>query len=285
MPPPHPLPPDPNVPALNPYGSRIRFTQNLYPPPGALYMGPNDFLNVNFLSPTTSGNIVLNWTLLKYDGTVETNSLTVATVTGPIFQSFVTLPAEGFLLGYLLTCTVGARGQCYARVFLQTAQTIVTCLSQGYIAIGNRQTFPNPVYEESLSGTGWQHTIHVADVTGGTPSWTVAAGVHWKIRSVMTQFTSSAAGVARSLSITVFDGLGNEAAQLGAAGTIAPSTSQVLNWAPGLTPLNSGLFQGMGFPREMMIPPGYVVAINAVVLDVGDKFQLNNLFVEEYVGL
>lgn len=268
----------------NPYGQRIRFGQNLLAPASAIYMGPSDFLLVQILSPTTTTTMSLSWSLLKFDGTVEYNTINGAVAALATFQNFSATAAEGFLLSYLLTTNNTNRGQCYSKVFINSAAGAWMQLGASYTSLTYRQAYPFPLNENSLAGPGSTRLVNTPDVTGGNPSWTVPAAAYWKVRSIRSQFTASAAGAARSIDAQVQPSGGSIGVQAGAAATIAPSGSQVLNWAQGLNNASIGLFQTMGFPGEFLIPPASVVTLVASVLDVGDKFQGNNIYVEEFAG-
>lgn len=279
-----------NLPSQNPYGPAVTFQTSGILPPSALYIGPNDAILVNVISPSVAATLTIWTQFLRADGVLISSTYSAKAVQGNNGQVLTIAPAEGFLLSFVVQSSIVSRGQVFVRVFTVPGGerglvgSLPRVFLQGYASAVDLLNYPGSIAESSLSGRGWLHVIHLADVTGGTPAFVVPANTHWLFRCVQGQFTASAAGVARSLSLTVNDGLGNQICQIGASATVAPSISNLLAWAPGLTLASAGIFQTMGFPRELVLTPGMVVALNTVVLDVGDKWQLLNLAVEEFVG-
>ena len=282
------MPAPQNVPQQNPYGPLVTFKSTDILPPSAIYVSPQDQIRLNIVNPTVAVNVNVFYRLLRADGTIVTTQQTYASPIGGSNQTIP--PSEGFLLSMLINADSVSRGQCFLKAWLAPAGGaggFITAhmFMQGYVSSTDQLCFPQSPTESSLNGRGWLRVVHIADVIGGTPSWVVPNGVHWLMRNVNGQFQASGAGAARSLSLTCQDGSGNEAFQIGAAATVAPGGSNFLSWGAGLTLASAGLFQTMGGPREFVLTQGFVLSLNTVVLDVGDKWSILNLSVEEFVGL
>jgi len=272
-----------------PVGPLVTFrTQNILPP-GAVYVTPNDSLELIGRAPTVSTQVTLTVRILTPQGIVTNivNSYTISTV-GTATQSNIINPTEGFILSAQLVANNTSRGQCFVRLQLHQNPrggdpTLGALLFQGYVSADDHLSYPQSPTESSLDGRGYIHSLAMQVISGNTLQLVVPAGVRWASRTTSVQCTTSAVVANRRVQFTIQDPSGNLLVQVLNGTNIPASTFAEVNWGDGL---NTGLdltAQSVASPRDLVLPAGYVVKISGVTFQAGDSLA-GFMLLEEWVA-
>jgi len=274
-----------------PYGPLVSFlTQNILPP-GAVYVSPNDVVELIARSPTVATNIQMTVRFLSPAGIV-TSSLYTATIAtaGTATQSVQMTPQEGFILSVQVVANNASRGQCFVKLQLHQNPaggdpTLGALLLQGYVSADDHLSYPQSPTESSLNGRGWIHVVSLANPGAGSEwSVTVPAGVRWQVRAINATLQTSAAVANRTPCVRIVP-LALGSGILTPVGT-AQAASLVLlySWWNGAYPLSTGTLQSAPLPTQLLLPAASVVTSFTNNLQVADAWTNISLDIEEWVG-
>jgi hypothetical protein len=277
--------------AQSTYGPRVRFDSLGVLPPTAVYVGPDDTIQIWARNPSIAVTINIHYRLLLPSGEIKACAETFTSSAAALTPNKRTIPAtEGFLLSMTLYAPAISRGQCFVRVFLAAGDVSVNTpldhlLIQGYVSEDDRLGFPQSPTESSLSGRGWLRDIQQgAPAAGLTVTIPVTSGVHWMIRALRTSFVASAAIANRLIVAAAVDPGGNISAIQQLSTAITAGQTWNIGWAPGLTFGAMLPWASAGFPADLILPGGWQISIGCTGIDAADAFGLSVLTVEEWIG-
>jgi len=275
----------------NPYGPLVSFqTQNIFPP-GAVYVGPDDSITINFFCPLVAVTLHVSYRLLSPQGEIVSNKDDmVINPTGSGFSFFVIPPSEGFLLSISVGADSVSRGQCFVQAFLQRGvsvanPTLAALLFQGYASNNNRVGFPQSVPEGTLSGRGFSHVVTLTNPLAGQPfTTTVPAGVSWRVKSFFYQLLASAAVVTRTavFNFTFSGASSNMIVEIPAA--LTAGLTWVICFIENIQPIFSSNHAVGPLPNDLLFPSGAILLFTVHSIDVADQLQNGSLIVEEFVN-
>jgi len=279
------------APPTNPYGAQVTFQTEGILPPGAVYLGPNDALELGLRVPSVSATVELTVRLLTPQGDVQPGFYTYTTgPTGGSETTFLIAPVEGYLLSAHISANNLTRGQCWVRMHVRqnlggSDPTLGHLLIQGYLSSNDHLGFPQSRLENSGAGPGWPHTIAPTPIPAGAVyTVTVPAGVLWTLRSAHCVYAADAVAGARQMLLRARDTTGAVPASFTCNATQAPSTTGYYSWVAGGDTFNSLPFYQSALPTELRLLPGYQLDFNAAFGDVGDQFSQIVLYVDEQVA-
>jgi hypothetical protein len=278
------------APAANPYGPQITFATENILPPGALYLGPNDAIFVNAVSPSVACSLTVWYQLLRPDGTLVSATDVAIVPLGANNNVLVIPPSEGFLLSFVIQSSIVSRGQCFVRVFLVPGGqgglvgSIPRVFLQGYASSIDLLNYPGSISESSLSGRGWLRNIVVNGPSQPTLTTTVPTNVHWLIRAISMSITTSIAAANRILAANILDPSNLVTFAQVAPATVPASQTVVFTCGSGATSASQTGLLTAGFPNELIAPTGWKVQAEIFAGDIND--HISNIFVtvEEFVG-
>jgi len=285
-----PYPPVANA-QTNPYGPQVTFRTENVLPPAAVYVGPQDSIFVNLLSPSLAAPVSVTYRLLTPQGQIITSVQTVTTTSGAGGGAQLIIPpAEGYLLSLTVQCPSAVRGQMFVQAYLlagttSASGTIDQLLLQGYAAGYDGIAYPQSIPESSTSGRGWVHSVFISQPAADT-DWqtTVPAGVRWVLKAAQNAFATSAVVANRSPMLT-FLTPGFLSVGWMPCGTILTANLPTdITWFDGALVMNIGNFLTGPLLRDFVLGPGYIIKSQTLNMAAGDQWGAAVLFVEEWVS-
>lgn len=278
------------APIQNPYGPLITFKTEDILPPSAIYVGPQDTIVIQSVTPTVGATIVIAYRLLRPDGLIVATVDLFSFLAGGGWDAWLAIkPSEGFLLSMTIFSNA-PRGQVFVRAFLSNDNTDTQVgtpshtFCQGYATGPGVLTFPQQSIQSSFDGQGWVHDVAQGTATGVPVLWTVPANVHWRIRQVTFLFVTSAVVANRNLYVHLLSDLGHTVGWYPFPTPCPASATNFLTAASGASSQSLSSVQTIGLPTDLDFPPNWQVQLTASSLDAADQFQSPVLTVEEFVG-
>ena len=183
----------------NPQGPEVTFRTQDILPPGALYLGPDDILALQWFTPLplTGQQGTLTLRLLSPEGLVSVSVYQVnMTFTAPN-NPFIISPSEGFLLSATLITDAQARCEIFARFFVLRSPVGAggqgQLLIQGYPSARGWLSYPQSPIVGPEDGDGLFTVIGI-NAPGAGLDWTftIPAGMAARFITVQATLTSSA---------------------------------------------------------------------------------------------
>lgn len=260
------------------------------PPPGGLYVSPDDNLVVSAASSQTNEVVTVNYRLLRAaDGVVVPGQFTIAPASDRSLKTQTQHLCEGFLLSCSCSAAVATtRGQTFARVFLGAgafgASQPSYMLMADYVTTAMAPAHPNGRQLAPAEGPGWLRQIAVGNIAFGV-DWTqtIPNNAVWRLISVWTALSTSALGGARAVSLNVTGPSGNSL-NLEPSATVAPAGFADINALSCYhvpTPAGGDVF--FPLPVDFKMFSQAAIRTNTAGLLIGDKFSAPVLTVEEWL--
>jgi hypothetical protein len=275
----------------SPAGPQVTFRTQSILPPAALYVTPNDSIEVQARSPSVTTTMALTVRILTPQGIVTEyqQSLTVATVGTGIFTQDLS-PTEGFILSAQLTANAASRGQCFVKLQLHknpsgSDQTLGALLFQGYVSADDHLSYPQSVTESSLNGRGWLHGVTVSNPAAGANITTsVPTGVHWNIRSLAFQFVSGAGAGNRTVVLEATLTTGQSGLFVVPTSVQTAGLTYLYGYAQGIFNEFQTPYMAIALPTDAVLPAGTTITAGLGGIQSADQFQNISMFVEEWVS-
>jgi len=258
------------------------------PPPG-LYIDLSDQLAVTYaLNGSTSG-LIINLRVLALDGEIKpivlfappNNSLI------PVTKFFPLL--EGFILscGVILATAPATSLPLWVQVGIArpplNPQSIYATLIAGYVNSAYPLCYPAMVPIRSTDGPGFPISAVTTLPGAGTDiSFTVPAGLRWRIISFLAALTTSAAVANRLALLVIDDGVNNLIGSPSNVSQVA-STSETYMWGDSMQlvpPFNT--LSVAPLPSNIIIPSGFRIRTQTAGLQGGDAWSTGRMLVMQY---
>ena len=269
----------------------ISFLRQDVPPPGALYVSPEDIVGLEVATSVAGLTLELRGRQLLPNGQLTTFVETVAPTSDRLSNGFVFRIGESFLLNCTLNPVQNARqGACYARISLRRGTTpglgvVHAVLAQGYVTTFRYLSWPPGVHELPADGAGFLRMITGTDPAAGIEiSETVPTNARWLLRSVLFTLVTSAAAANRRVYLSLTDGT-TEFFTLPSQDLQVASETQDYSWGARLgyertAPVAGGI--NLGIPL-VPLGEGYVIRTVTGALQAGDNYGAPRLLVEEWI--
>lgn len=274
----------------NPYGPGIVFRTEDVPPPAALYISPQDSIQV--LTYTIVPNQALSFSLrlLSPQGDMRTElyQANVGTTLQPDFT--LTLPpTEGYIMGAVLFAPYADLGQIFVQVRLASAgvgqnATLCSILMQGYVSSFITICYPPAKIQSFFEGPGHLDTVTQSPAAAAAFTFTVPTFTRWHVRSISGTLTTDATVGNRLVALEIKDSSGDQVALIPAATPPTASQSVSVTWAsafPDQMASNNAL---VPLPQPCVLPGGYQLVGLGPNVGPADKWGLVTLLREEWVG-
>ena len=275
-------------------GSRpraIQFETSGFAPPTALYVQPEDFLNIYINADTLLLNsFSVNVRMLLPSGQIVIGQYSIPTVAAGTGNNYSLSLPECFLLSvsvdFMNTSLFTGRAWASIRlgrikaVFAQTGQL----LAAGYVTPNYSVAFPGSNVTSVGAGAGWIHSI-----TGSTPgagadiSETVPAGIRWRIISFVATLVTSVAVANRAPILQITDG--THTTYYGATPTIqGAGVSWAYTFGPGMQQIagTQGV-TGLPCPDGLKLGGGSQIKTLTNSLQAADQWSAPQYVVEQWV--
>jgi hypothetical protein len=261
------------------------------PPPGGLYVSPDDNLVVAAASSQTNEVVTVNYRLLRAaDGVVVPGQFTIAPANDRTLKTLTQHLCEGFLLSCSCKAAVATtRGQTFARVFLGagafgTSQPSYMLMAD-YVTTAMAPAHPNGRQLAPVEGPGWLRSVFGTNF-GGSSIWrlTVPANTRWRLFSGISTVHTDVTPGNRTLFIDISDTNGSvwdtEANAVVAAGrdTSLSLTAIYFPQPPGLANDFS-----MVIPPSIVLLAGTQVTASMSFVGAGDSYGVPLFSVEEWI--
>ena len=278
-------------PQNNPYGPQITFRTENVLPPTALYLSPQDGLALDVVCPSAPATVLISYRLLNPNGELVSNTNTYTFPALPNPQAVTIPPVEGYLLGVTIRSNAVARGQVFVRLFtvqgdINAGGTLQALLIQGYPTQNTRLSFPQSPIEADTSGHGWVKGLTFAAPAPGVDFVTaVPPGVRWRLVSLQSALSTSAAVAARLVALAIVAPVNLEVG-VQSSGVVQPASAALFySWFDGAVLTNAGGFVTAPSINGLFIPPGWTIGTGTENLQAGDQWSQTVMFVEEWASL
>jgi hypothetical protein len=269
---------------------QVSFLSQQVPPPGWLYITPDDSLTIRAWTALTGVTLAFDARVLFPDGRIGSYWDRYALTGGVAENSFEIRLAEGFLLSlWIRPTTTVPVGGCWVQCILQrgggAAATQVQLIAAGYATTRAGLAWPYPRYQNPVEGPGRLRRIKGTDPGPGNIIMEyVPSGTRWKLISLFCTFTTSATAGNRAVYLYFLDSLGLWLAV--PPGVLQPASSVayytwsigVQNYAPAVA-----LYYAMPLPADLYLQAGADIMVAASGMQAGDDFSAPQLLVEEWV--
>lgn len=129
----------------------------------------------------------------------------------------------------------------------------------------------------------FKSVVVASPAVGQEWSQAVPAGVEWELISASFKLACSAVVQNRNVRVRFADGSGNVFLQVSTGGNAAANSTDLFNMQPSNTSaINTGQTGTIPIPPDFILPAGYTITTNTLLLDVGDQYSQIHLYVVEY---
>ncbi len=217
-------------------------------------------------------------TQLAVNATLREGNPTAITLTG------------GWLIGLDISVSSGPtfRGQCYVQCFL-SMDGVANELFADYISTGYNPSWPNGRIVAPTEGPGYVYNVAPANPAPGTDvKVLVPTGARWKVRSIFAKLTTDANVATRTPAFLIRDsGLVNNVIFFPNFPGFGTGTTSGLNLFPGYpvidTAYDGNQFARQPLPLDLILPAGYAIETSTANIQVGDRWSIPSLIVEEWI--
>ena len=268
----------------------MRFLHQGVPPPGHLYITPDDRVVVLAWTALTGVELAIDIRVLFPDGRIGSYRHRFPLAGGVAENSFEITLAEGFLLSTWIrptgTVTVGA---CWVQCILQrpggAETTQVQLIASGYVTRRGGLGWPFPRYQQPTEGSGRMRILTGTDPTPGNNSLeTIPTGVRWELFAHRFTLITSARAGDRTIQLQIRSG--NIAwFQSPVSAVQGPSVTRDYNYAVGIdTRLAlSGLSYQDALPAQAILVAGAEILITVLGGLAADDLSPPFSLVQEWV--
>lgn len=274
----------------NPYGPMVQFRTEDVLPPSALYVSPQDSLEVAALTNLSGVTIFLALRLMTPQGEVKVELYQAVLQTTSTFTFPISLaPAEGYIIGASIIAQGANTGQCFVFIRLRTGPApgtvpFTTILMQGYPNSYLGLSYPPTTLQGFFEGAGTINTITQAPAAGQDFVFTVPAFQRWRLISLGAVATTDATVGNRAPVVWVQDAAGNRVVWSRCDSFLAPSASEQFSWGPGLENTSGLVSRLMPLPTYLTLPEGFSIHGSVGAVGAGDQWSNVVLMKEEWVG-
>jgi hypothetical protein len=280
------------APAVNPYGPQISFQTEQTFPPSAVYIGPDDALEIDVHAPSIASTVNLTLRRLTPRGEISSDVYAwPVPATGPGVQTMTIPPSEGYLLSAHCWSSNPRRGQVFVRFTARRNEggidvSLGHLFLQGYITANDHLGYPQSPTQSSLDGRGWVRTI-VGTVPGLALNWTISPppGVRWILLAVEATLSTAGAGGSSTFALQVMDLSTGSYLYIPPVYTQTVNTSVVYTWLPGIQASSTASRSFAPLPPELLMSSTTQLASDSFgVVLTGDQWSAPTLLVEEYAA-
>lgn len=268
----------------------VRFNLASVQPPSNLYVGPDDFLEVEAQSELSTEKIQIFARLMLVTGEIKQQAYTMP-VGGANPNPVVFALAEGYLLSLQVfpSVTTTQRGQLYVTVFLKhgplaTSGNLNAILAQGYIDAVTALAWPGGYMEPSVSGQGAITSVAVTNPAAGADfSFTVPTGERLRLRSLTATLTTAVAVANRQPVLNITDGT---SILFSIVPTVVQTASLAVRYSWGAmlgveVVGNGGLFVAEPLP-DVLLEPGFKVTSVTGAIAAADQWSAIHFCFEQW---
>lgn len=268
----------------------VSFTTRLVTPPAALYLAPEDNIEITSRNSLAGVTLAAQGRFLGTDGRLQPFRFDHTPTSNRAQVVTAHRLGEGFLLNLFMIITAGTprRGQTFGRVLtmqgLETVRYETGVLLQGYIATDNHLAYPLSPQEHSLSGPGMLRSITGTNPAAGVEiSETVPTAARWRLASMRAQLVTDATVASRRPQLIVDDGTTE-------LFRVIPNVTQAASTTKNWQFLDS--FPSTGFdlndafsnlPPGLFVFAGWRIRTSTIDLAAGDNWGAPQLLVEEWI--
>jgi hypothetical protein len=264
----------------------VHFDRRQAGPWGAIYTGPDDWLQTNVLTSVATTGLTIYLRYLTADGRMhyEQESLDGAALN--TLTQVARRLSEGWLLGCAASNFGGGlgAGSTFVSVALQNNGPAIraphTLLAQGYVSNTQVVTWPAEIIPPTGGRTFSQFSASLA--VGTDISFTVPAGKQWTPLLLIGTLVTSATVATRTVQVRFTDGTHTLFIDAGVP-TQAASLTQTYSFSTSARfettfTLNIAAY---GFPGGVPLQPGWVIGTLTNAIQAGDQWTNVALVVAE----
>jgi len=264
----------------------VHFDRRRAGPWGAIYTGPDDWLQTNVLTSVATTGLTIYLRYLTADGRMhyEQESLDGAALN--TLTQVARRLSEGWLLGCAASNFGGglASGSTFVSVALQNSGPAIraphTLLAQGYVTSTQVVTWPAEIIPPAGARVFSQFSASLA--VGTDISFAVPAGKQWTPLLLIGTLVTSATVSTRTVQIRMTDGT-HTLFQDAGEGSQAASLTQTYSFSTSArfeTAFTLGI-AAYGFPGGVPLQPGWVIGTVTNNIQAGDQWTNVALVVAE----
>lgn len=286
-----PAKPSPSVENFRP-PTQIRFEVEQVSPHNYLYVTNSDTMQIVCCSSTAGIGIVVNFKILRPDGTITVSQEQSTTVALPATATILAQLTEGFLMNVAVGNTGPniTRGDLFVTGILLrgrgNAATVNQCLFQGYATRQNRINWPYTNADAGSLGPGKLFARTIANPAAGV-DWQFALPAYTRARltGVVATFTTSAVVNNRLPTLVIDDGV-NIIYEAPSPSTQAAALGVRYSWGSGVTAtLINGSKVVVSLPVPAFIPVNGRFRSLTPFMDAGDQWSAISASTEEWIDL
>lgn len=177
------------------------------------------------------------------------------------------------------------RGQLYIKVSLLVDGVVVGLLMAGYVAETHKVAYPGSDFEGSMDGRGVIKTYEGVQPAAGTEiSYTIPAGVSWRILNIFISLTTSAT-VASRTPVFKFEYNGLEVFRESAATAHNASLTFGYTFGENSPRVGAQIYSAnLYLPPDQRYQPDTIFYTQTNLIQAGDQYLAPTFLVEEWIN-